>query len=307
MKYYLRLLNNMEDPERSNKIWNYFMTLENEEKVITLINDVFDAGEKELAEEMQEEAHAYFDWALSSEEKRLIDIAENWERSSSFSLDKTAIRKRGQKYIPKPRSEKRIQQILSGTTGKEITQGLNAIESRQEKVFSNLFQGGNIVKTTFNPIKRAKMQEEQVQRNYLKQLERVRREIIEGDYLIRKMSAAEKEAYRRGALKEDIFPQGIEGMKAFAIDKTYTFSDAERNANGDDYQHLIKINLTPKLKTFLINYLSPNVGNPLGVTDRRLHFNRNPQFKFEQEGFTILIPSASWKQFWSFVTGYFQK
>ncbi len=307
MKYYLKLLNNTDDSERLNKIWNYFMTLENEEKVINLINDVFDAGEYELAEEMQKEAHEYFDWAISTEEKNLFEIAESWERLSAFSLNKTSIRRKGLKYIPKKRSEKRIKQTIAGITGKEMTKGLNAIENRQEKVFSNLFQGGSIVKTTFDRIKRENMQQEQDNRNYLKQLERVRNEIIEGNYLVRKMSAKEKEAYGKGAIKENIFPQGIEGMKAFAIDKSYTFSDAARNTNTDNYEHLIKINLTPKLKTFLINYLSPNVSNPLGIADRKFHFNKNPQFKFEQEGFTILIPSASWNQFWSFVTGYLQK
>ncbi len=90
-------------------------------------------------------------------------------------------------------------------------------------------------------------------------------------------------------------------MKAFRIDETYAFKDKARNERQDEYEVVMLVRLSPKLKTFFINFLSPNVRNPLSVQDEEMQFGFNPQFKFEKEGSTILIPDIGWKQFWTFV------
>jgi hypothetical protein len=214
----------------------------------------------------------------------------------------------------RPRSpltpEQRLLDEFAGMGGRESTASLNPIDSLQEGVFSNLYQGGK--ESDFQHVARGpnlkrlsvaqKFLEGKGDANYKKQLERARNKILEGRYLVRKMSVTESRAFREaGGDRRKMFPAGIEGMKAFRIDVTYDFTSAERNARREDYEVVMRIWLSPQLKTYFINFLSANVANPLGVSDSSLRFSFNPQFKYENDDVTILIPPSGWRQFWSFV------
>ncbi len=196
-------------------------------------------------------------------------------------------------------------------TGDETTNGLNSIEGIHIDIFSNLYQGGKESDFRHHPggsdLKKLNnaakfLANEKKDTNYKTQLEMATNRILNGSELVRKMSRAESSAYRVSRGKaEDVFRKGSEGMKAFRIDATYSFKSAERDARVEDYEVVMLINLTAKLKTYFINFLSANVSNPLGVQDKSMHFGANPQFKFEGDDVTILIPPSGWGAFWSFV------
>ena len=196
-------------------------------------------------------------------------------------------------------------------SGDEITKGLNSINDTHIDLFSNLYQCGKESdfrhfqgRSNLKDLRKAAdfLENDKADVNYKNQLELATAKILAGKQLVRKMSKAESAAYQisRGTEK-DVFRKGSEGMKAFRIDETYSFSSTERNNREGDYDVVMLVNLSPKLKTYFINFLSPNTSNPLGVQDKSMQFGINPQFKFEGDDVTILIPPSGWAAFWSFV------
>lgn len=248
------------------------------------------------------------EYSLDDLEQFELDYLEQRERNQK--KPKKVKSKKNQKKKSKKSEQSKLLEEFSGMSGKESTTDLNPIESLQEGIFSNLYQGGKESdfrhlpsKPDLKKLSNAKdFLENTGDRNYKTQLESTRAAILDGNYLVRKMSKAESKSFRAsGGSKEKIFPPGTEGMKAFRIDESYTFKDPERNDKEGDYEIIMIVRLSAKLKTYFINFLSANVRNPLGVQDKNLQFGFNPQFKFENGGVTILIPPSGWEQFWSFV------
>jgi hypothetical protein len=207
---------------------------------------------------------------------------------------------------PRPTPEQILLTEFGGMSGKESTKSLNPVNFLQEDILSNLYQSGSFRHEPGGPnLKRLSVARdflESKDTNYKKQLEAARAKIIEGRYLVRKMSAVESRVFREsGGDGAKIFPEGIEGMKAFRIDEKYKFKDAERNAREQDYEVVMLVRLSARLKTYFVNFLSANVVNPLGIREREFQFGFNPQFKYENNGPSILIPRSGWTQFWSFV------
>ncbi|MCX2493009.1 hypothetical protein OQX63_05970 [Pedobacter sp. PF22-3] len=295
------------DTKNPDSIWKYFYTIEDETKASELINALNEAGADDLSRDIEKETEAYFNTQpeLDEYEQFELDYLETQDKNKK----KSKVRK-SQKKKPEKSEQDRMLEEYGGFTGNESTTDLNPIESLQEDVFSNLYQGGketdfrhlpgqpNLKKLT----EAKKFLESKGDRNYKKQLEMTRIQILEGNYLVRKMSKGESQSFRSsGGNKEKIFPAGTEGMKAFRIDESYEFKDSERNERKGDYDVIMLVRLSPKLKTYFINFLSANIRNPLGVQDKELQFGFNPQFKFENGGVTLLIPPSGWTQFWSFV------
>lgn len=132
----------------------------------------------------------------------------------------------------------------------------------------------------------------------------VRQDILSGNYLVRRISEAEGGNWselKNASNPNSAFLKGKESMKAFVVDGQYSFKDKGRDKDKSAYAIILRIRLTPRLKTYFINYLYANTKNMLGS-----QFTFNPQFKFEQGGVTILIPKAGWAQFMSFVGGNYE-
>ncbi len=116
--------------------------------------------------------------------------------------------------------------------------------------------------------------------------------VVEGSSaLVRKMSDAELDAIQRfkkgQATIEEVFPKGAEGNKAFALDRRYEFSKAERNAS-DGYEATLEIPLNSGLREYLLQNMIPDkLGGKMPADLKDL-----PRFKLEQDGYTILIPRA---------------
>jgi hypothetical protein len=221
--------------------------------------------------------------------------------------------RKNQKKKPERNKIAKLQDEFAGMSGKESAEGLNPIDVLQESIFSNLLQGGSNLdwqkvkgRKHLKKVKKHLEDQKTQGRNYKIQLEKTRAAILQGGALVRKMSKAERQSYIKwGGDRTKVFPAGSEGMKAFRIDATYVFSDSARNNKKEDYEMLMMIRLSSKLKTYFINFLSPNVANPLGVKEKNLQFGSNPQFKFENDDCTILIPPSGWANFWSFVNNDF--
>jgi hypothetical protein len=123
-----------------------------------------------------------------------------------------------------------------------------------------------------------------------------RDEIESCQFLTRRIRQAEADVYadrRRIADPAMVFPDAVEGAKAFALDRAYRFTDAARNRNAGDYAFMLKLRLTRTLKDFLIKYLWINVYKVAGR-----NYIKNPQIKYENRGYTVLIPKDAWHAFW---------
>jgi hypothetical protein len=114
--------------------------------------------------------------------------------------------------------------------------------------------------------------------------------------LMRKISLREAAVYldrTKVESLEHVFPEGIEGAKAFSIKRVYSFKDAQRNKQAGAYDYHLRIRLTRTLKDYLIKYLWINVYKVSGE-----NFQYNPQIKYENSGYTVIIPGVAWRPFW---------
>lgn len=190
------------------------------------------------------------------------------------------------------------------------TTNLTSVEAIHEDIFSNLLQGstkktnGKINEKRYEEYLKKLQSEETQKTNLNSQLISIRKAVLEGNALIRKLSEGEKSAFENDP--SSVFQKGKESMKAFRVDETYSFKDKDRNKSEGAYDYVLQIDLTPVLKTYFINYLSANIKNPIDAKDEEFKFTFNPQFKYEGGALTILIPKAGWKQFWSFASSSFK-
>lgn len=181
---------------------------------------------------------------------------------------------------------------------------LTRIEIIHEDIMSNLVQGmtdkskkqlnekhGNSKKILEALVMDKKTMEDR--------LYETRNSILQGEYLVRIMSSSEASAFYlvKTALERNlVFQKGKEGMKAFAIDHTYSFKDQFRNNGTSEYEKTLYIHLTPQLKQFFIDYLTANQDSLAEIKTKS-----NPQFKYERGQNTILIPPSGWSAFMSIV------
>jgi hypothetical protein len=124
----------------------------------------------------------------------------------------------------------------------------------------------------------------------------VREKIESSQALVRKISKDEALIYldrSKSGSASAVFLKGKESMKAFAIDKTYSFKTVSRNQEVGSYDYKLIIPLTRTLKDFLIKTIYANFSSVLEIS-----FAENPQFKFENDAITVLIPEAGWSKFW---------
>lgn len=125
----------------------------------------------------------------------------------------------------------------------------------------------------------------------------------QGTVLVRKMSTAERNAilrFQRGeAALDDVFIKGTEGNRAFRIDSKYVFSKQARDQAAGLYDEVLEVELKGGLRDMLRNELAPDVLGP-GVK-MPPELKGAPRFKFEEQGFTILIPKSRWSGFSTFI------
>lgn len=112
--------------------------------------------------------------------------------------------------------------------------------------------------------------------------------------LVRRLSKEEALIYidpEKASSVEDVFPSGTHGDKAFAIQGLYQFTDSSRNKQEGKYDYIIEIKLTTTLRDYLLKYLWLNMHNAS-------KFKTNPQVKFENGVYNMVIMKEGWVNFW---------
>ena len=115
-------------------------------------------------------------------------------------------------------------------------------------------------------------------------------------FLTRRIAQIEADVFadrQRIGDPEFVFPNNVEGAKAFALDRAYRFGDSSRNQRTEDYAYMLRIRLTRTLKDYLIKHLWINVYKVNGK-----NYKSNPQIKYENKGYTVIIPKDAWRAFW---------
>lgn len=112
--------------------------------------------------------------------------------------------------------------------------------------------------------------------------------------LVRRLNEAEARVYidpEKARSVADVFPSGTHGDKAFAIQGLYQFTDSSRNKQEGKYDYIIEIKLTTTLRDYLLKYLWLNMHNSS-------KFKANPQAKYENGVYNMIILKEGWINFW---------
>jgi hypothetical protein len=132
---------------------------------------------------------------------------------------------------------------------------------------------------------------------------RIAHELVEGEkFLVRRLGEEEAQvlAHPQRVLDIDlVYPQGRHGDKAFSIATGYAFKDGNRNKEKGAYDYEIYIRLTRSLKDWLLKFLWVNRQKV-----NQENFDANPQFKYENGRYNLVVMRKGWISFWERVESF---